>query len=151
MANEPSPLRSASGFLVRGIVTGETPQQTGKHSPAFLRLVDDAKTRVRQTDVQDIKRRLDAGEKFTLVDVREDGEWARGHLPGAIHLGKGIIERDIEEVVPDHGAPIVLYCGGGFRSALAADNLQKMGYTNVLSMDGGWRDWLGAGYPTVKD
>jgi len=121
------------------------------HSPAFLQLVDDAKRRVRQTDVHDVKRRLDAGEKFTLVDVREDGEWARGHLPGAIHLGKGIIERDIEQVVPDHGAPLVLYCGGGFRSALAADNLQKMGYTNVLSMDGGWRDWLGAGYPTTKD
>ena len=121
------------------------------HSPAFLRLVDDAKTRVQQTDVQDIKRRLDAGEKFHLVDVREDDEWARGHLPGAIHLGKGIIERDIEKVVPDHSAPMVLYCGGGFRSALAADNLQKMGYLNVLSMDGGWRGWLGAGYPTVKD
>jgi rhodanese-related sulfurtransferase len=121
------------------------------HSPAFLRLVDDAKTRVQQTDVQDIKRRLDAGEKFHLVDVREDDEWARGHLPGAIHLGKGIIERDIEKVVPDHSAPMVLYCGGGFRSALAADNLQKMGYLNVLSMDGGWRGWLKAGYPTVKD
>ena len=121
------------------------------HSPAFLRLVDDAKTRVQQTDVQDIKRRLDAGEKFHLVDVREDDEWARGHLPGAIHLGKGIIERDIEKVVPDHSAPMVLYCGGGFRSALTADNLQKMGYLNVLSMDGGWRGWLGAGYPTVKD
>ena len=121
------------------------------HSAAFLRLVDDAKTRIRQTDVQEIKRRLDAGEKFTLVDVREDGEWARGHLPRAIHLGKGIIERDIENVVPDHGAPVVLYCGGGFRSALAADNLQKMGYTNVLSMDGGWHGWLGAGYPTADD
>ena len=121
------------------------------HSPAFLRLVDDAKRRVRQTDIHDIKRRLDAGEKFTLVDVREGEEWTRGHLPGAIHLCKGIIERDIERAVPDHGAPLVLYCGGGFRSALAADNLQKMGYTNVLSMDGGWRDWLGAGYPTTKD
>ena len=121
------------------------------HSPAFLRLVDDAKRRVRQTDIHDIKRRLDAGEKFTLVDVREGEEWTRGHLPGAIHLCKGIIERDIERAVPDHGAPLVLYCGGGFRSALAADNLQKMGYTNVLSMDGGWRDWLGAGYPTVKE
>ena len=121
------------------------------HSSAFLRLVDDAKRRIRQTDVQDIKRRLDAGEKFRIVDVREDSEWARGHLPGAIHLGKGIIERDIESVVPDHGAPLVLYCGGGFRSALAADNLQKMGYANVFSMDGGWRGWLGAGYPTAND
>ena len=121
------------------------------HSPAFLRLVDDAKRRVRQTDIHDIKRRLDADEKFLLVDVREGEEWTRGHLPGAIHLCKGIIERDIEGVIPNGGAPIVLYCGGGFRSALAADNLQKMGYTNVLSMDGGWRDWLGAGYPTTKD
>ena len=121
------------------------------HSGDFLRLVDDAKKRVRQTDVHDIKRRLDANEKFILVDVREDSEWARGHLPGAIHLGKGIIERDIEKVAPDHGAPLVLYCGGGFRSALAGDNLQKMGYTNVLSMDGGWSGWLGAGYPTAND
>jgi rhodanese-related sulfurtransferase len=103
------------------------PTPSKPHSPAFLRLVNDAKTRVRQTDVRDIKRRLDAGEKFHLVDVREESEWARGHLPGAIHLGKGIIERDIEGVIPDRGAPIVLYCGGGFRSALAADNLQKMG------------------------
>ena len=122
-----------------------------KHSSAFLRLVDDAKTRIRQTDIHEVKRRLDAGEKFCLVDVREDDEWARGHLPGAIHLCKGIIERDIENLVPDKNALIVLYCGGGFRSALAADNLQKMGYANVLSMDGGWRDWLGAGYPTTKD
>ena len=121
------------------------------HSSAFLRLVDDAKRRVRQTDVHDIKRRLDANEKFILVDVREDNEWARGHLPGAMHLGKGIIERDIENLVPDKNALIVLYCGGGFRSALAADNLQKMDYANVLSMDGGWHDWLGAGYPTTKD
>jgi len=121
------------------------------HSSGFLRVVDDAKKRVRQTDVHDIKRRLDAGEKFTLVDVREDDEWARGHLPGAIHLGKGIIERDIEGVILNSGAPLVLYCGGGFRSALAADNLQKMGYTNVLSMDGGWHGWLGAGYPTADD
>jgi len=118
------------------------------HSLAFLQLVDDAKRRVRQTDIHDVKRRLDAGEKLILVDVREDGEWARGHLPGALHLCKGLIERDIEKFAPDHGAPLVLYCGGGFRSALAGDNLQKMGYTNVLSMDGGWRDWLGAGYPT---
>jgi rhodanese-related sulfurtransferase len=121
------------------------------HSPGFLRLVGDAKTRVRQTDIQEVKRRLDAGEKFHLVDVREADEWARGHLPGAIHLGKGIIERDIEKMIPDMAAPIVLYCGGGFRSALAADNLQKMGYADVFSMDGGWRLWLQAGYPTVKD
>jgi rhodanese-related sulfurtransferase len=121
------------------------------HSPGFLRLVDDAKTRVRQTDIQEVKRRLDAGEKFYLVDVREADEWARGHLPGAIHLGKGILERDIEKMIPDMAAPIVLYCGGGFRSALAADNLQKMGYADVFSMDGGWRLWLEAGYPARRD
>jgi len=91
---------------------------------------------------------IDAGQNFTLVDVREDNEWARGHLPGAVHLGKGIIERDIEQVIPDKSAEIVLYCGGGFRSALAADNLRKMGYTNCISMDGGWRAWTAAGFPT---
>ncbi len=122
-----------------------------KHSPAFLKLVEDAKTRVRETNVHEVKQRLEAGEKFILVDVREESEWARGHLPSAIHLGKGIIERDIEQRVPDRSAPLVLYCGGGFRSALAADNLQKMGYTNVLSMDGGWRGWTEVGYPTAKD
>jgi rhodanese-related sulfurtransferase len=122
-----------------------------KHSPAFLKLVEDAKTRVRETNVHEVKKRLDASEKFILVDVREESEWARGHLPSAIHLGKGIIERDIEQRIPERSAPLVLYCGGGFRSALAADNLQKMGYTNVLSMDGGWRGWTEAGYPTAKD
>jgi rhodanese-related sulfurtransferase len=121
-----------------------------KHSPGFLRLVEDAKSRVRQADFRDIKRRLDSREKLTLVDVREDNEWARGHLPGAVHLAKGIIERDIEEAFPDKDAALVLYCGGGFRSALAADNLQKMGYTNVISMDGGWRGWTTAGYPIEK-
>ena len=94
---------------------------------------------------------MDAGEKFHLVDVREDSEWAKGHLPNAIHLGKGVIERDIETKVPDKNAELVLYCGGGFRSALAADNLQKMGYKNVLSMDGGWRGWTESGYPTQRD
>ncbi len=122
-----------------------------KHSPGFLKLVEDAKTRVREAGVHEVKKRLDAGEKLILVDVREESEWARGHLPGAIHLGKGIIERDIEQKVPDHAAPLVLYCGGGFRSALAADNLQKMGYTHVISMDGGWRGWTEANYPVVKD
>jgi rhodanese-related sulfurtransferase len=121
-----------------------------RHSPGFLKLVDDAKSRVKEADFRDIKRRLDGREKLTLVDVREDNEWARGHLPGAVHLGKGIIERDIEEALPDKDAPLVLYCGGGFRSALVADNLQKMGYTNVISMDGGWRGWTTAGYPTEK-
>jgi rhodanese-related sulfurtransferase len=121
------------------------------HSEAFLRLVEDSKKRVKETTVQEVKRKMDAGEKFLLVDCREESEWDRGHLPGAIHLGKGVIERDIEKTVPDAGAPIIIYCGGGFRSALAGDNIQKMGYTNVLSMDGGWRGWTEAGYPTVRD
>ena len=121
-----------------------------RHSPGFLKLVDDAKTRVNEADFRDVKRRLDAREKLTLIDVREDNEWARGHLPGAVHLGKGIIERDIEQALPDKDAPLVLYCGGGFRSALVADTLQKMGYTNVISMDGGWRGWTTAGYPIEK-
>ena len=122
-----------------------------KHAPEFLKLVDDAKSRIRQTNVQETKQRLDAKEPFTLIDVREESEWARGRLPGAIHLGRGIIERDVENTIPDKATLIVLYCGGGYRSALVADNLQKMGYTSVLSMDGGWRGWTEAGYPTVKD
>lgn len=121
------------------------------HAPKFLKLVNETKARVTETNVAGVKRRMDAGEKFVLVDVREDHEWAQGHLPGAVHLGKGIIERDIEARVPDTGAKVVLYCGGGFRSALVADNLQKMGYTSVESMDGGWRGWLEAGLPTAKD
>jgi rhodanese-related sulfurtransferase len=121
------------------------------HSAQFLKLVHDAKKNVKETNVADVKRRGDAGEKFVLIDVREDNEWAKGHLPGAVHLGKGIIERDIEQRVPDNGAKLILYCGGGFRSALAAENLQKMGYTNVESMDGGWKGWVEAGLPTAKD
>ena len=121
------------------------------HAPKFLAIVNDAKKRVKETNVPDVKRRIDAGEKFTLVDVREESEWAGGHLPGAIHLGKGIIVRDIEAKVPATDTKLILYCGGGFRSALVADNLQKMGYTNVESMDGGWKGWLSAGYPTAKD
>jgi rhodanese-related sulfurtransferase len=121
------------------------------HSPGFLNLVNDAKTRVRETNVQEVKKKLDAGEKIVLVDVREESEWARGHLPGAVYMGRGVIERDIEQKIPDKTAPLVLYCGGGFRSALSADNLQKMGYTNVVSMDGGWRGWNEAGFPTEKD
>jgi len=120
------------------------------HAAKFLALVNDAKKRVKETNVADVKRRMDAGEKFVLVDVREESEWAQGHLPGAIHLGKGIIERDVEHSVPDTGTKVILYCGGGFRSALAADNLQKMGYSNVESMDGGWKGWIGAGLPTQK-
>ena len=121
-----------------------------KHASGFLAIVNDAKTRVKEMDFREVKRRIDDGVKLTLVDVREDNEWARGHLPGAVHLGKGVIERDIEQAVPDQSAPLVLYCGGGFRSALAADNLQKMGYTNCISMDGGWRAWTEAGFPTEK-
>lgn len=118
-----------------------------KHSPAFLKIVDDAKSRVKELTVDDLRRKLDRGETFHLVDVREESEWAKGHLPGAIHLGKGIIERDIETTIPDTEAEIILYCGGGFRSVLAADNLRKMGYSNVASMDGGWREWTEKSLP----
>jgi rhodanese-related sulfurtransferase len=121
------------------------------HSAQFLKLVQEAKKHIKETNVSEVKRRADGGEKFVLVDVREDNEWTKGHLPGAVHLGKGIIERDIEQLVPDTSAKLILYCGGGFRSALAAENLKKMGYTNVESMDGGWRGWLEAGLPTQKD
>jgi len=121
------------------------------HSPRFLQIVQDAKQRVREVTVDDVKVKLDRGEKFQLVDVREESEFAKDHLPGAIYLGKGVIERDVETRVPDLNTPLVLYCGGGFRSALAADNLQKMGYTNVLSMDGGIRDWRNKGLPLTKD
>lgn len=121
-----------------------------KHAPGFLAIVSDAKTRIKETNVADVKRRMDAGEKFHLLDTREESEWARGHVAGAQWLGKGIIERDVEAKIPDKNAKVILYCGGGFRSALAADNLQKMGYTNVESMDGGWRGWTEAGLPTEK-
>ncbi|HVO80469.1 MAG TPA: rhodanese-like domain-containing protein [Terriglobales bacterium] len=121
-----------------------------QHSPRFLQIVDDARKRVRENTVDDVKAMLDGGDKFLLVDVREESEFAKDHLPGAIHLGKGVIERDIEARVPDLHAPMVLYCGGGYRSALAADNLQKMGYTNVISMDGGVRGWREKGYPLTK-
>jgi rhodanese-related sulfurtransferase len=120
------------------------------HSPAFLALVNDAKSRIRETTIDAVKQRLDRGEKLLIVDVREDNEWAKDHLPGSLHLGKGIIERDAEAKLPDKAAEIILYCGGGFRSALAADNLQKMGYTNVVSMDGGIRDWRNKGYPLTN-
>lgn len=122
-----------------------------QHSARFLKIVNDAKARVKETNVDEIKQKLDDGEKFLLVDVREESEFAKDHLPGAIHLGKGVIERDIEARVPDVNTPIVLYCGGGFRSALAADNLQKMGYTNVLSMDGGVREWREKHYPMTRE
>jgi rhodanese-related sulfurtransferase len=115
-----------------------------KHSPGFLKLVDDAKSRVREVGVDETKRKLESG-KAQVIDVREESEWAAGHVRGAQHLGRGIIERDIESRIPDKNAEIVLYCGGGFRSALSADNLQKMGYRNVASMAGGWRAWQEAG------
>ena len=121
-----------------------------QHSPRFLHIVENARQRIHETNVDEVKAKLDRGEKFLLVDVREESEYAKDHLPGATHLGKGIIERDIEERVPDAKTPIVLYCGGGYRSALAADNLQKMGYTNVLSMDGGIRGWREKGYPLTR-
>ena len=121
-----------------------------KHAPGFLKIVEDAKSRVKETTVDEVKQKLDRGEKFLLIDVREESEFAKDHLPGAIHLGKGIIERDIESRVPEPGTPMILYCGGGFRSAMAADNLQKMGYTNVLSMDGGIREWREKQFPLTK-
>jgi rhodanese-related sulfurtransferase len=119
-----------------------------KHAPGFLQIVNDAKTRVKETNVAEVKRRMEAGEPLTLVDVREESEWQKGHIRGATHIGKGVIERDAEQKLPDKNAEIILYCGGGFRSALAADNLQKMGYKNVISMDGGWRGWTDAGGAT---
>jgi rhodanese-related sulfurtransferase len=121
-----------------------------KHTPRFLQIVNDAKSRINELTIQDVRKKIDAGEKFNLIDVREDHEWSAGHLPGAKHLGKGIIERDIETQIPDTNAEIILYCGGGFRSALAADALQKMGYTNVHSMDGGFRGWKEANLPIEK-
>jgi rhodanese-related sulfurtransferase len=122
-----------------------------QHPPRFLKIVDDARTRIRETNVDEVEKRIKRGDKFILVDVREESEFAKDHLPGAIHLGKGVIERDIEQRVPDLNAEMILYCGGGFRSALAADNLQKMGYTNVISMDGGIRGWREKAFPLVKD
>jgi rhodanese-related sulfurtransferase len=118
-----------------------------QHSPGFLAIVNDAKTRVRQIDVHELRRMREAGEPLVLIDTREESEWAAGHVAGAVHLSKGIIERDIETAIPDHDARLVLYCGGGYRSALAADNLQKMGYRNVISLDGGWRALKESGLP----
>jgi rhodanese-related sulfurtransferase len=120
------------------------------HSPEFVQIVDDAKQRVREITVEEVLARRRAGDAFTLIDVREDREWDAGRAEGAIHLGRGIIERDVRKTVPDKASPLVLYCGGGFRSALAADNLQKMGYTQVRSLAGGWSAWLERGGPTEK-
>jgi rhodanese-related sulfurtransferase len=121
-----------------------------QHSPGFLAIVDDAKSRVQECTVADVERRLAKGERFEFVDVREDNEVALERAKGSRHIGRGVLERDVERLIPDKGAPIVLYCGGGFRSALAADNLQKMGYTNVLSMAGGMRAWREADLPIEK-
>lgn len=117
------------------------------HSEGFLKIVTDAKSRVRETTPEAVRQKQEAGENFHFVDVREDNEWQQGRAAGAIHLGKGIIERDIEKTIPDHEAEIILYCGGGYRSALAADTLQQMGYKNVISMDGGWKRWKELNYP----
>ncbi len=119
-----------------------------KHSPGFLKLVDDAKSRVREISVEDTRRKLETGAH--VIDVREESEWAAGHIKGADYMGRGVLERDIEHRIPDKNAEMILYCGGGFRSALAADNLQKMGYTNVASMAGGWREWQAQGLPTER-
>jgi len=117
------------------------------HTPRFLAIVNDARKKVRECTVEDVKSRLDKGKTLLIVDVREESEFARDHIPGAIHLGKGIIERDIEVKIPQTDKEIILYCGGGFRSALAAENLGRMGYTKVISMDGGIRTWKEKGYP----
>ena len=122
-----------------------------KHSEGFLKQVNDAKTRIREVDVHETRERLQANPKARLIDVREDAEWEAGHAEGAEHLGKGIIERDIEASVPDKSTELILYCGGGYRSALAADVLQRMGYTQVFSMAGGWKAWKEAGAPVTKD
>ena len=121
-----------------------------KHSPGFLALVDDARRRIRECGIDDVRARLDRGERFHLVDVREDDEFAVDRIAGARHIGRGVLERDVETLIPGKDEPIVLYCGGGFRSALAADNLQRMGYTNVVSMDGGIRAWREANYAIEK-
>lgn len=122
-----------------------------QHGVRFEKIVNSVRGNIRECTVDDIHARMDRGEKFVLIDVREDHEWVAGHLPSAHHLGKGIIERDIEATIPDVNTEMVLYCGGGYRSALAADALQKMGYTNVISMNGGFRGWKDAGYPMVTE
>lgn len=122
-----------------------------KHSPGFLKLVEEAKRHIRETTVPVVAERLQRGDRFHFIDVREDDEWRAGHARGAIHLGKGVIERDIETKIPNKADEVILYCGGGYRSALATEALQKMGYTNVTSMDGGMREWRAQGLPEDKD
>ena len=147
---------TAYGFLVCGPVRADCPSGGGPseclpmdHSPRFLRVVEAVKKRIREVSIGDIKARLARRDRFELIDVREDHEWDAGHIAGARHIGRGVLERDIERIVPDTNAEIVLYCGGGFRSALSADMLQQMGYTRVASMDGGFRGWKEAGGPTA--
>jgi rhodanese-related sulfurtransferase len=120
------------------------------HNPGFLKLVNDAKSRVKEIDIEGYKKIVSSGDPHVLVDTREDSEWTEGHVKGAVHLSKGIIERDIESKAPDKATKLVLYCGGGFRSALVADNLQKMGYTQAISLDGGWRALKESGLPLEK-
>lgn len=120
------------------------------HNPGFLKLVDDAKSRVKQIDIAGYKKIVESGDPHVLVDTREESEWANGHVSGAVHMSKGVIERDVETKVPDKATKLVLYCGGGFRSALVADNLQKMGYENAISLDGGWRALKESGLPLEK-
>ncbi len=121
------------------------------HNPGFVALVNEARARVREITVDEYRSRLDRGEACVLVDIREDSEWAAGHLPNAVHLGKGVIERDVETKFPDKASPLVLQCGGGFRSILAADTLQRMGYSNVVSLGGGYREWETCGLPIEQD
>ena len=120
------------------------------HNPGFLKLVNDAKANIRQIDIEGYKKMAESGEQHVLVDTREDNEWASGHVAGAEHLSRGIIERDIETKHPDKSAKLVLYCGGGYRSALVAESLQKMGYTNAISLDGGWKALKDSGLPLEK-
>ena len=136
-------------MLFRSVSRMSTPVK--HHDPGFLAIVTDAKTRIREIDIEEYKRWVAAGQAGQLVDVREDHEWDAAHAAGAIHLSKGIIERDIEKTFPDQNTKLVLYCGGGFRSALATDNLQKMGYTNVISLDGGWRAIEASGLPLERN
>jgi len=145
-----SGLEAAQTPVAKTAVAKKGSAPTVTHTEGFLKLVNDAKTRVKQIDIEAYKRMVSSGDKHVLVDVREDAEFAAGHAKGAQHLGKGVIERDIETKVPDKSTKLVLYCGGGFRSALAADNLQKMGYTNVISLDGGWRAIQASGLPVEK-
>ncbi len=122
-----------------------------QHNPRFLAFVNEVRQRVNEVDVHQVKRWMEQNRPFVLLDVREESEWAKGHLPSAQYLGRGILERDIETRYPELNTPLVLYCGGGFRSVLAADNLQQMGYRDVISMDGGYRGWVESNYPVEED